>query len=149
VKKKILSLLIAVCLFVPCFLFAACSSSEIGVYMMYSIKSNDVSLTKAEYDRKMVNDDFTDEERNIAFAFSVFKSIELKEDGKCVINLLDFSDEDGRIVAHPGTWTRDRGKITIDPETDEIETMEATYVRGRLTITDVTDDEVMTIVFAK
>ena len=83
-KKKLLSLLVAVCLFIPClFMLSACGNNVVGKYTVSEITMGDTTWSKAEFEEKKDSEDLSLTEKMFVEMCSAFfdMSLELKEDG--------------------------------------------------------------------
>ena len=156
-RKKLLSLLVAVCLIVPCmFMLTACckTNTAAGTYSISAISMGDITWTAAQYAEKKDAVDLTEEEEDFKmYAQYMFESettFELKDDNtfSTTSTLL------GETETQTGTWTQDGNKVTLTFDLEEGETeadvQEATYSNGTLTLSnDMGDDFVMTVVLSK
>ena len=156
-RKKLLSLLVAVCLIVPCmFMLTACgkTNTAAGTYSISAISMGDITWTAAQYAEKKDAVDLTEPEEDFKmYAQYMFESettFELKDDNtfSTTSTLL------GETETQTGTWTQDGNKVTLTFDLEEGETeadvQEATYSNGTLTLSnDMGDDFVMTVVLSK
>jgi hypothetical protein len=115
-KKKILSLLVAVCLFIPClFMLSACGDTVVGKYTLSEVGMGEVSWTKEQYEEKKDSDDLDETEQMLLFMAAVMfgseddVTIEFKEDGTCFID----GSIMGQETTEEGTYTVDGDRITI------------------------------------
>ena len=156
-RKKLLSLLVAVCLIVPCmFMLTACgkTNTAAGTYSISAISMGDITWTAAQYAEKKDAVDLTEDEEDFKmyaqFMFESETTFELKDDNtfSTTSTLL------GETETQTGTWTQDGNKVTLTFDLEEGETeadvQEATYSNGTLTLSnDMGDDLVMTVVLSK
>lgn len=125
-KKKFLSLLVAVCMFIPClFMLTACGNKLEGTYTLHSVTIGETTWTKADYEEKKESTDLSEEEQDMLFAFGMNISIEIKDDGTCSYSMT-FGEETETM---DGTWTQDGDKVTITFDGDP---QEFTYKDGKL-----------------
>ena len=154
-KKRLLSLLVAVCLFIPCmFMLTACGKANVaGTYSVYSVSYNDITWTKAQYEANKESEELTEpEEEFLMYASMMFESamsFELKDDNTFTSSSTMF----GQTSTQTGTWAKDGDKITItmtpEEEGDEVESQEMTYADGKLVMSMTEDDMTITITLAK
>ena len=152
-KKRLLSLLVAVCLFIPCmFMLTACGKANVaGTYSVYSVSYNDITWTKAQYEANKESEELTEpEEEFLSYAAMMFESamsFELKDD------ITSSSTMFGQTSTQTGTWAKDGDKITItmnpEEEGDEVESQELTYSDGKLVMSMTEEDMTITITLAK
>lgn len=154
-KKRLLSFLVAVCLFIPCmFMLTACGKANVtGTYSIYSVSYNDITWTKEQYEANKESEDLTEtEEEFLMYAAMMFESamsFELKDDNTFTTSSTMF----GQTSTETGTWSKDGDKITItmnpEEEGDETESQELTYSDGKLVMSMTEEDMVITITLAK
>ena len=149
-KKRILSFIIAVCLFIPCmFLMTACGGDSVpGTYKATEITYGDETLTKADLEEKINSEDLGTEQ----FIYEMFlemmnaNSFELKKDNTVVMT----SVFDGETETQTGTWAQDGDKVTISYSEDgEDISVEFTFKDGKLTMTESDMGMTTTIVYSK
>ena len=141
-KKKLLSLLVAVCLFIPClFMLSACGNNVVGKYTVSEITMGDTTWSKAEFEEKKDSEDLNATEKMfVEMCASFFElNFEFKEDGVCVQSHKVLGEE--RSVE--GTYTVDGDKVVVTSEGDS---KEATFKDNTLTITDDLGDNTQLIV---
>ena len=156
-RKKLLSLLVAVCLIIPCmFMLTACgkTNTAAGTYSISAISMGDITWTAAQYAEKKDAVDLTEDEEDFKmyaqFMFESETTFELKDDN----TFSTTSTFMGESETQTGTWTQDGNKVTLTFDLEEGETeadvQEATYSNGTLTLSnDMGDDFVMTVVLSK
>ena len=145
-KKKLLSLLVAVCLFIPClFMLSACGNNVVGKYTVSEITMGDTTWSKAEFEEKKNSEDLNGTEKMfVEMCASFFElNFEFKEDGVCVQTHKVLGEE--RSVE--GTYTVDGDKVVVTSEGDS---REVTFKDNTLTLTaDLGAGATMTIVMTK
>ena len=70
-------------------------------------------------------------------------TVVLKEDNTCTITLASFGEEE----TQNGTWTQSGKTITLVPDEEDSETLEATYTPGTLTISGDDEETGETVVY--
>ena len=131
-KKKLLSLLVAVCLFIPCLIMlSACGNNVVGKYTVSEITMGDTTWSKAEFEEKKDSEDLNATEKMfVEMCASFFElNYEFKEDGVCVQTHKVLGVE--RSV--DGTYTVDGDKVVVTSEGDS---EELTFKDNTLTFTD-------------
>lgn len=145
-KKKLLSLLIAVCLFIPClFMLSACGNNVVGKYTVSQITVGDTTWTKAEFEEKKDSEDLNETEKMFIEMYASFFEFnyEFKEDGVCVQS----HEVLGVEKSVEGTYTVDGDKVVVTAEGDSDE---LTFKDNTLTFTDkLGENTQLIIVFAK
>ena len=150
-KKKILSFIVAVCLFIPClFMLSACGSdSVVGKYTLSEVGMGEVSWTKEQYEEKKDSDDLDETEQMLSYmAAMMFGSendvtIEFKEDGTCFID----GSIMGQETAEEGTYTVDGNKIILDGEDSEEAQM--IYENGKIIVSITQGEQTIKMIFTK
>ena len=146
-KKKLLSLLVAVCLFIPClFMLSACGNNVVGKYTVSEITMGDTTWSKAEFEEKKDSEDLNATEKMfVEMCASFFElNFEFKEDGVVVqtANVL------GVETSEEGTYTVDGDKVVITYSKGDSD--ELTFKDNTLTCTeDLGANTQFKIVFAK
>ncbi|MBQ7352207.1 MAG: hypothetical protein IJW59_05070 [Clostridia bacterium] len=133
-KKKILSLLVAVCLIVPCMILAACGAKgPEGKYTIHSIAVGETVWTAEDYEAKKDAEDLEGAEMFLQMIGSVCfgedsMTVELKEDKTFVMagSMGEGYEE------HTGTWTLDGETLTLTNSEAEDEPLVCTYKDGTL-----------------
>lgn len=154
-KKKILSFMLAVCLFVPClFMLTACGNSGVvGKYSLYAISSEGITWTKADFEAKVDSEDLSEIEQGLmVMASMLFEenaiTLELKDDNTVVFAMSMM----GQTEETTGTWTQDGDKITMTPndeDADADDVLEITIVDGKLVVAEFMGEDGATLTFAK
>jgi len=148
-KKKILSFLVAVCLFIPClFMLTACGGDVTGVYKVSTITVGEVSWNKSKYESKKESSDLSNTEEMISYFFAMNFTIELKEDNKYVMTI---TSDDEVETMEEGTWAQEGKKLTLTPTEMESEEdiHELTITNGKLVMVDNFTGEEMTMVLSQ
>ena len=134
-KKKILSLLVAICMFIPClFMLTACGNDLVGSYTVYSATMGETTLTKADYDAKAGAGTLNEVEEELGEILASSQTLELKKDNTFVMTAV-YGDE---TITTNGTWTEDGDKVTLNvtaEEDDEAEAVVLTVKDGKLVMT--------------
>ena len=153
-KKRLLSFLVAVCLFIPCmFMLTACGKADVtGTYTVYSVSVNDTTWTKEQYEARKEAADLTEGEEMLkmyaGFMFESATSFELKDNNTFTTTSTMGIDTE----TQTGTWTLDGDKLTLTfdvEEGDEPYTQELTYSDGKLIMTESEEGMTMKMVLAK
>ena len=146
-KKKLLSLLVAVCLFIPClFMLSACGNNVVGKYTVSEITMGDTTWSKAEFEEKKDSEDLSLTEKMFVEMCSAFfdMSLELKEDGVAAQTI----SVGGVEQSVECTYTVDGDKVVVSAEGSE--DIECTFKDNTLISTqDMGMDTQLIIVFAK
>ena len=129
-KKKLLSLLIAVCLFVPCmFMLTACGTK--GTYTLSGVQVEGVTYTADDPDNEELDAELAQMlEGLFGEDPQMSMSIELKGGDKCVMKST-FGEE---TMETEGTWELDGEtlKITTTEEDGDTETVELVCKDGKI-----------------
>ena len=143
-KKKILSLLVAVCLFVPClFMMTACGKEDVyGKYTIQSVTIDETTMTRAQYEEITDASNLDDNENDCYWIFVQNTTIELKEDGTFT---LSFDEEGTEPTSANGNWTKDGDNLKLCIDGSDESLYDATLKDGKLTIAT----EASTIVLSK
>ena len=143
-KKKLLSLLVAVCMFVPCLvMLTACGNNVVGKYSLYSLTYGEITVTKDDLGAENLDPEkaaFIEMFGEEMFA----ATIELKDDNTAIMG------GDGDEMT--GTWSQDGDKITITlavEEGDVDQTQVFTFADGKLSYSMGEGEEAVTMTFAK
>ena len=153
-KKRLLSFLVAVCLFIPCmFMLTACGKADVtGTYTVYSVSVNDTTWTKEQYEARKEAADLTEGEEMLkmyaGFMFESATSFELKDNNTFTTTSTMGIDTE----TQTGTWTLDGDKLTLTfdvEEGDEPYTQELTYSDGKLIMSESEEGMTMKMVLAK
>lgn len=154
-KKRLLSLLVAVCLFIPCmFMLTACGKANVaGTYTVYSVSVNETTWTKEQYEARKEASDLTEAEETLisngSYLFEMEMTFELKDDNTFTTTSSMF----GQTMTQTGTWAKDGNKITItmtpEEEGEEANVQEYTFEDGKLVMSMTEDDMTITITLAK
>ena len=145
-KKKILSLLVAVCLIVPCMILAACwgAKGPEGKYSIHSISVGEIVWTAEDYEAKKDATDLEGAEGFLQMIGSVCfgedaMTVELKEDKTfVVVGSMGEGPEE-----KTGTWTLDGETLTLTNSEAEDDPLVFTYKDG--TISYSTEEGPMTV----
>lgn len=132
-KKKLLSLLVAVCLIVPCiFMMTACGKDDIyGKYTMYSVTVDETTMTKADYEAITDTSNLTEDEEECYDYFEENTAFTLNEDGTFSMT---YDTSPTSYVESEGTWTQDGDKIEMSFDSGTSNKINATLKDGKLTL---------------
>ena len=153
-KKRLLSFLVAVCLFIPCmFMLTACGKADVtGTYTGYSVSVNDTVWTKEQYEARKDASDLTEAETMLLnLAEELFENnatFEIKDDNTFVSAVREGENAD----TQTGTWTLDGDKLTLTFDVEdgnEPYTQELTFEDGKLVMTQTFGEMTMKMVLAK
>lgn len=159
-KKKILGLVLALCLIIPCLvMLTACGKGDVNVVGTYSVTSvtmsvggQESSITLEEYsalDTKYQQDptSLTMEESMSYMMMAGFfgQTLKINEDNTFtwVVSALEESSD-----VQTGTWTLSDNTLTLSVEGEE-EALSVTVGENSLTVVEGEDGEAVSIFFAK